>query len=50
MSNEEQYELEEKKSDGLVTGLVVVTTLVLIAAILVVQYAMQDYAAGLFKQ
>ena len=52
MSNEDQYldDAEVKKSDGLVTGLVVATTLVLIAAILIVQYAMQAYGAGLFKQ
>lgn len=51
MARDDQYvdEVEtESKSDGLGTGLVIVTTLVLIAAIIVVQLALKEYERGIF--
>lgn len=50
-ARDDQYvdEVEEAKADGLGTSLVVITTLVLVAAIILVQLALKDYGAGLFK-
>ena len=41
-------ETEEAPSDALGTGLIVVTTLVLIAAIIIVNIALKDYGANWF--
>lgn len=50
MARDDQYvdDVEEPKGDGFGSALVVVTTLVLIAALLVVEYAMKPYGVGLF--
>lgn len=40
---------EGPKNDGFVTGVVVITTLVLIAAFIIVEMALKDYGIGLFK-
>ena len=51
MAKEDQFvdEVEEQKADGLGSTLVILTTLVLIAALIVVWMAMKDYGAGPFK-
>ena len=51
MAKDDQFvdEVEAKQTDGLGTSLVVVTTLVMIAALIVVWMAMKDYGAGPFK-
>jgi hypothetical protein len=52
MAREDQFvdDVEETEaSDGLGTSLVVVTTLVLIVAIILVNMALQGYGKGLFK-
>ena len=51
MAREDQFvdEVEEQAADdGLGSALVIVTTLVLIAAIIIVEYALKDYGRGLF--
>ncbi len=51
MVNEDQYldEMEEQEgADGLGTALVVVTTLLLLAAFIVIEMALKGYGAGLF--
>ena len=51
MAKDDQYvdEVEPKQTDGMGTSLVVVTTLVMIAALVVVWLAMAEYGAGPFK-
>ena len=51
MAKEDQFvdEVEEQTGDGLGSTLVILTTLVLIAALIVVWMAMKDYGAGPFK-
>lgn len=51
MAREDQFvdEAEEQGGDGLGAALVFVTTLVLIAAIIVVHMAMKGYGDGIFK-
>ncbi|MEN8150558.1 MAG: hypothetical protein ABFS86_12100 [Planctomycetota bacterium] len=51
MAKEDQYvdEVEPQQTDGMGTSLVVVTTLVMLAALIVVWLAMKDYGAGPFK-
>ena len=51
MAKDDQYvdEVEAPAGDGLGTSLVIVTTLVLIAACVIVWMAMKDYGAGPFK-
>jgi len=51
MAKEDQFvdEVETNQTDGLGTSLVVVTTLVMIAALIVVWLAMKDYGVGPFK-
>lgn len=51
MAREDQFvdDVEETGGDGLGTALVVVTTLVLIAAIILVNMALKDYGGGIFK-
>jgi hypothetical protein len=51
MAREDQFvdDVEETGSDGLGTALVVVTTLVLIAAIILVNMALKGYDGGIFK-
>jgi hypothetical protein len=51
MARDDQFvdDVEETTSDGLGTALVVVTTLVLIAAILLVNMALKGYGGGIFK-
>jgi hypothetical protein len=52
MAKDDQYvdEVEEEGGDGLGTALVVVTTLVLIAAFILVEMALQGYGKGLFAK
>jgi hypothetical protein len=40
---------EGPKSDGFVTGVVVITTLVMIIAFVLVELALKEYGIGLFK-
>ena len=49
MARDDQYldEVEEAPADGLVTGLVVVTALVLFVAFILVEMALKDYGRGL---
>jgi hypothetical protein len=42
-------DVEEAPSDGLGTGLVLVTTLVLIAAYIIVNMALKEFGVGLLK-
>jgi hypothetical protein len=51
MAREDQFvdEVEESEGDGLGTALVVVTTLVLIAAFILVEMALKGYAKGFFS-
>jgi hypothetical protein len=50
MANEEYLDdFEGPQSDGLGSGLVVVTTLVLIAAFIMVELALKSYGRGLFS-
>lgn len=52
MARDDQYldEVEgQEESDGMGTGIVIVTTLVLIAAFILVQLAMKEYGRGLFS-
>ena len=51
MAREDQYldDVEEAPaSDGLGTGLVVITTLILIVAFIIVEMALKEYGRGLF--
>jgi hypothetical protein len=50
MAKDDQYvdEVEEEQGDGLSTALVVVTSLVLIAAFILVEMALKSYGRGLF--
>ena len=49
MSNEEYMEeVDGPQSDGLGSGLIIVTTLVLIAAFIMVELALKSYGRGLF--
>jgi hypothetical protein len=49
MANEEYMdEVEGPQSDGLGSGLVIVTSLVLIAAFIMVELALETYGRGLF--
>jgi hypothetical protein len=51
MARDEQYidETEEQKGDGLGNALVIITTLVILVAIILVQMASKDYGAGMMK-
>ena len=51
MAREDQYvdDTEEQAPDGLGSALVIVTTLVIIVAIILVQMAAKDYGAGMMK-
>ena len=51
MAKDDQFvdEVEPQATDGMGTSLVIVTTLVLIAALVVVWMAMAEYGAGPFK-
>ncbi len=50
MAREDQFvdDVEEAKEDGLGNALIIVTTLVLIAAFIVVELALKGYGKGLF--
>ena len=53
MAREDQYldDVEEgqgESSDGLGTGLVVITTLIMIVAFIIVELALKEYGRGLF--
>lgn len=50
MAKDDEYmdEIEEQGTDGFATGLVVITTLILIAAIILVDLAAKGYGAGTF--
>jgi len=49
MAREDEFvDTEEQQGDGLGTALIVITTLVLIAAIIVVQMALKDYGESWF--
>ncbi|MHC4471960.1 MAG: hypothetical protein ACYTDY_02465 [Planctomycetota bacterium] len=49
MAREDQYldEVEEAPADNLVTGLVLVTALVLFVAFILVELALKDYGRGI---
>ena len=52
MAREDQFldDVEEQEgADGMGTGVVIVTTLVLLAAFILVQLAMKEYGRGLFS-
>ena len=50
MANEEYLdEIEGSQSDGLGSGLIVLTSLVLIAAFIMVELALETYGRGLFS-
>ena len=52
MARDDQYldDVEEQEAaDGMGTGVVVVSTLILIAAIIIIQLAMKEYGRGLFS-
>jgi hypothetical protein len=52
MAKEEEVleEVQEgPKTDGFVTGVVVVTTLVLLVAFIIMELALKEYGLGLFK-
>ena len=51
MAKDDQFvdEVEPTQTDGMGTSLVIVTTLVMFAALIVVWMAMKDYGAGPFK-
>ena len=51
MAREEQYidETEEQATDGLGSALVIVTTLVILVAVILVQMAAKEYGAGMLK-
>ncbi len=42
-------DVEEDASDGLGSGLIIVTTLVLFAAFIIVQMALKEYGVGMMK-
>jgi hypothetical protein len=50
MARDDEYmdEIDAPQSDGLGSGLVVITTLVLIAAFILVELALKTYGRGLF--
>jgi len=50
MARDDQFvdDVAEEKGDGLGTSLVIITTLVLIAAFIIVQMALKDYGKGMF--
>lgn len=52
MARDDQYvdDVEEQTGDGLGTGLVAVTTLVLLVAIILVLLAAKEYGAGLLAE
>ena len=51
MAKDDQFvdDVDEPKGDAFGSALVVVTTLVLIAAFLVVEFALKPYGVGMFK-
>ena len=50
MARDDQYvdDVGEEKTDGFGTSLVIITTLVLIAAFIIVQMAQKGYGKGMF--
>ena len=51
MAQDDQYfdeEQAEDTSDGMGTGLVVITSIIMIAAFIVIQMALKDFGRGLF--
>jgi hypothetical protein len=51
MAKEDQYvdDVEEETGDGFGSALVILTTLVLITAIILLQLALKEYGAGMLK-
>jgi hypothetical protein len=50
MAKDDQYvdEVGEQNTDGLGTSLVILTTIVLIAAFIIVHMALKEYGTGMF--
>ena len=50
MAKDDQFvdEVEEQQADGLGTSLVILTTLILIAAFIVVEMALKGFGKGMF--